>query len=324
MPATRQERDRLERKPKKFYGRLEQGSLNILLTLNDFEYLRSSWLYEFCGATVTKGTFQNKLTYLFDIGLIERPKQQTHQDGFRSSPLIYRLTQEGRNYLRNRGIAVYQTALKEGPLPHNLLACEVMANIKLAVDKTPRLRFIFKHEILARAPQSTREAKNPFAIGPITIAHKKERAKTHYVADGWFGIEYTELDGKKSYRFFAVEINNYSDVRRTELDKASHLRKFLSLLELRRGNFFIDYLGIKAPVYGIFVQTEEHVTLDSMKLLRDELMAGEDGRYFLFDTIPTFQFEQETAQPDGRAFFKPWRRVVGGDFNIGLTGKGVR
>lgn len=316
MPQPRQERDRLSRKPRKFYGRLEEVSINVLKTLNDFEYLRSTFLYAFCGESIGRGTFQNKLTYLFDIGLLERPSQQRKQERFRSAPLVYRLSKEGRNYLKDRGIEVFQTALKEGPLPHNLLACEVMANIKLAVDKTPGLRFIFKHEILARAPQSTRATDNPFAI-PVTISWKGERVKTHYVADGWFGIEYTLANGQKAYRFFAVEVNNYSDVRRQEIEKASHIRKFLSLLELRSGNHFTNYLGIRAPVFAIFVQTKEHVTQDSMHLLRDELKPGDAARYFLFRTIPTFQEELVPALPDGRAFFEPWRRVVGEDFAIG-------
>lgn len=309
-------RDRKKRTPRvAFRGTLSPRTLRILLALNEFELLRSTWLFAFDGGE-SEGRFKNLLTYLYhETGFIDRPDKQRNTFNALNSPAIYRLTDKGKTYLISQGYEVHQTALKIGPFAHNLLASDVMADIKLAIDRTDGLRFITKQEILAGAPAKTRSSGNPFAI-PVTISYewpngKEAEEKTSYVADGWFGIEYA--DGSR--RYFALEINHGSNVRANNLKDASHLRKFLSLRALRRDHLFNSHLGLNAPVTALFVQTESDKTANSKDLLA-ELSAGKGSGYFAFKTIPTHQQTDRAPLPDGKTLTVPWERVGFDSFRI--------
>jgi hypothetical protein len=291
----------------------------ILQALNDFQYLRSTWLFALCGEGSVRG-FKNRLTYLFhDAGLIERPIQQGQCLHARYMPAVYRLSEAGRQWLSDHGCAVHRGCHSEGPFAHNLLAAEILADIKRAVDRTDGLRFIFSHEILKRAPEGTRVQARPFAI-PVTIAHtfpsgRAATEETKYIADAWFGIEYRKADGGSAYRFFCVEVNHHTEMRATKLSAATHLRKFLSLRALRAAGAFRTHLGLSAPVMSLFVQTRPSATAASMALLRT--LSGGGNPFVAFKTMPTFQQEPRAPIPEGRAFSEPWLRVGHPDFFIG-------
>lgn len=312
-------RDRYSRTPQTaFQGRLGERSIAILHALNDFEFLRSDWLYALCGSGSLRG-FKNRLTYLFhETGLIERPIQQTHALSARYRPSVYRLSAPGRLWLLDNGYTLRNPVLTEGPFAHNLLAAQVQAGIKLGADRTPGLRFIFRDEILHRAPAQTKAVERPFAL-PVTIVERTHGASnpfsTKYLADAWFGIEHSRSDGTKSYRFFCLEVNHAAHLRTRDLKSPSHLRKLLSLRALREQRAFSVHLGISAPVIALFVQTTERMTTESMALLSD-LTGGAGDSLVAFKTLPTFQ--QESAPlPLGAVFRGPWRRVGHPEFFVG-------
>ena len=64
-------------------------------------------------------------------------------------------------------------------------------------------------EILAKAPEETRNAPNPLRV-PVTLVPTpkhpciRKRQDTHLIPDALYGIEYL-IDGKKLYRFWALE-----------------------------------------------------------------------------------------------------------------------
>lgn len=302
-------RDRYTRASKSsFSGKLSPRALRVLLTLNQFELMRSTWLFAFDGGR-SKGRFLNLLTFLFhETGFIERPHQQLHAYHARYSPAIYRLSDRGKAYLREEGHAITKMAEKIGPFAHNLLVCDILADIKRAIDGAPGLIYISKQDILARAPAATRARRNPFAL-PISISYefsggRHAAEETTYVADGWFGIEFS--DGRR--RYHCLEVNRGSNVRANNLTDASHLRKFLCVRALRRTNIFGEHLGISAPVIALFVQTTAAATDNSMALLV-ELSANAGSGYFAFKTLPTFEQQACAPLPLGHSVTKPWQRV---------------
>lgn len=298
--------------PPPFKGALNERQLRVLLTLSEFSFLRSTWLFAFDGKKCHK-RFLDLLTYLTKkTGLIEKPRGS--QDSFqaRYAPDIYSLAKRGREYLVQHGYSAPRDDLKTNLLAHNLLAFDILADIKLTCLDTPGLRYISKEEMLSRAPEKTQKLKSPFTL-EVEIEHvfddkHTERTMTHYVADGWFGIEYTHSDASKSYRFFCLEVNHQTNVRANNLKDASHLRKMLSIKELRRQKIFATHFGITAPVICLFVQTDGSKTHNSMELLREETR-GAGVPYIAFKTMQTFQQCRVAPLPDGKTLTVPWTRV---------------
>lgn len=108
---------------------------------------------------------------------------------------------------------------------------DALAAVELETMRTPGQRFVPVDEILARAPERTRKAKQPL---PVTIHPNKHLpglasvVSTHVVPDALYGIEYL-IDGEKRYRFFAFECESRSPKRRTTAK--------LSSLALKRASY---------------------------------------------------------------------------------------
>lgn len=299
-------RDRYKREPTpNFRLRLNERQVQILLTLNDYPLLRSTWLFAFDGKK-NKVKFLANLTYLFhDCGLVERVSEYDRWKG-NASPAIYRLSPSGKDYLRELGHEVGDTVFNDTNVPHSLLACDIIADIELACANRDDIRFIPKQDLLQNAPIKTRKLPHPFAI-PVTISDpsiNEPPVKTRYVADGWFGID---QGGKRHYYCLEVNHSNNVDNLRT-LSVASHRRKFLSFRELRRTFFFEDEFGLDGSVTALFVQTRASVTNNSKRLL-SELTGGKPAPHFAFRTAQTFLQERHAALPDGRYFNAIWERV---------------
>lgn len=286
----------------------------ILQTLLRYQLLRENWLYALCPTGKDRTHFKKRLRYLYDIGMVERPTQGNRTVVAFRRPLIYRLSDRGFEYVRAKGFTDKPRRESITLFAHQLATCEVIADVELALRGNPTMRFLSKEDLLARAPQATRDSKYPFSL-PVTIAHDGMRETTHYVSDGWFGIEYTTGD-RKRYAWFALEINHGTNVNNYKTLKApSHLKKFLSLEALRKSNTFINHFGIKAPVFGLFVQAEAHVTDNSKRLLA-EVVKGDTRHYFAFKTLPPFYEIAPAPQPNGNTLKVPWETITDEPFRM--------
>lgn len=300
----------LTNKPKQPFAIVGRDIL-ILETLMRYALLRSTYLWEMVPGSQKKH-YLKRLRQLKDAGYIERPKEQLAALNRNGTPTIYRISEKGFKYLKERGNTDKRWRTQITQFAHAVAVCEVIAGVEIALLGHPTLRFIPQDEIMNRAPVETQTAKNPWAF-PVsiedTIAGRTVKDLTHYVADGWFGIEFPPADGdtRPRRRYYALEINHGANVRAKNLKDASHHRKFLSLNELRLQGIFKKRLGIRAPVVALFVQATESVTLNSMSLL-GELSHGGSER-FAFKTIPSFQELRVAPKPDGTILTQPWRRV---------------
>lgn len=323
-------RDRWTRDPRVLLRlpTLQARDLAVLRLLNRYPVLRSTWLYALTGGAGDETWFKKRLGLLFHGAtangetfgpFLDRPVQQKDAHNARYQPSFYCLAVPGERHLMSLGDTVHQARefIRNGRVgkirqfAHTVATCDVLADIEHGVSKWPSLRFINSDEILAAAPRATREAKNPFAI-PVTISHdfgKREALlDTHYVADGWFGIEHTFPNGSVQRSYFALEINHGDNVRANNLKDATHLRKMLSLRAIRRKQLSVSHFGIKTPITALFVQSDKSVTENSMGLLR-ELSEGQGSAFFAFKTISHFKNQERAPLPNGTTLTEPWQRV---------------
>lgn len=297
--------------------------LEIFKLLNRYRYLRSSFIHAFVGGDLDR--FKRRLGLLYhEGGYLNRPSHQWQFYNARYQPTVYEIKLKAEDVLRNLGlIGETTTWLSRGrqgahrQFSHSLMICDIVASIELGIVDDPALRFIGWQEILARAPEATKMSQNPFAI-PVTIAHtfekngKTHRAKTHLVPDAVFGIEYA-VDGKKSYRFFALEADRRSmPVHRNNLQENSYLKKLLGYREIAAEHIYKSHLGLPNMMVLTVTTNARHMT-HIMELL-EKLTGG--ARMFCFKTLPSLGDMETAPEPTPAMLTLPWKRVGHEDFLI--------
>lgn len=228
----------------------------ILRCLYRYRYLRAPHLISFLHPK-SKKRFTERLGDLFhETGLIDRPSAQWRHFDARSIPMIYELSAKGKTFLENRN-ALPQRATtlsrrkRAGSNPqfdHAMMIVDRLVEIELATIAHTDQRFICVDEILARAPATTRTAPNPLSV-PVTIqpgaAFPKIKSpwSTHIIPDALYGIEYL-IDGKKGYRFWALECENTGPLWRSSPGKSSLARKRIAYDALITSGGYKKHWGI--------------------------------------------------------------------------------
>lgn len=329
-------RDRWTREPRemKRLPTLQPRDIEVFRLLNRYPALRSTWLYPFVGHGQDETWFKKRLGLLFHgaytkdekgkiMGIfgpfLDRELGQKDAHNARYAPIFYSNGEKAEKHLLSIGDAVHlrEVHIRNGragkirQFAHTVAMCEVWADVEYGAQLATSVRFISQDEMIANAPAETRASRNPLAI-PVTISYRfgnrEERRDTHYVPDGWGGLEYTLPNGAKVRRYFALEINHGDNVRANNLKDATHLRKFLSLRAIRKRRLSVAHFGVDTPITALFVQADASVTQNSMGLLR-ELSDGKGSAYFAFKTIPHFKNQDRAPLPDGALLREPWERV---------------
>ena len=279
----------------------------------------SNFLYAFLGGH-SETRFKERLGHLYHDGrYINRPEQQWRFAKARHIPAAYELDDRGEQVLREQGIAqVDSPLLAKGrcgayrQFAHQLMVCECIASIELGTRQNARLRFISWQEIMARAPEETRQKRNPSEL-PASVSYRYGRsgqtlhADINIIPDGLFGLEYGQ-NGQKTYRFFALEADRATmPVRRLDLHQTSYLRKLLGYQEIIRANVHKSQLGI--PNLFILTITTHASHLASIMSLSKELMPGEKSKLFLFKSAGDPSGQGNDATSLGLLLNEPWQRV---------------
>ena len=128
------------------------------------------------------------------------------------------------------------------------MVIDALLCIELATFREVGQRFVPVDEILARAPETTRSARNPLAV-PVTLhpcpelPDLKRLWNTHIIPDALYGIEYL-IDGEKRYRFWVLECENTTPVRRSSARHSSIARKRAAYEALIRSKAYRARWGI--------------------------------------------------------------------------------
>lgn len=298
---------------------LTERDLELFKLLNRYHYLRSNFLYAFLGGS-SATRFKERLGHLYHDGrYINRPEQQWQYANCRYMPVIYELDTKGEQVLRELGLMQEDSPLlKKGRMgahrqfAHQLMICDCMSSIELGVRQDPDLRFISWQEIIAKAPEETRNGDNPFEL-PVTISHtfsrtgKAQRADIKVVPDGLFGLEYGH-EGKKTYRFFVLEADRSTiPIARSNLRQTSYLRKILAYREIATQTIHKSRLGVPNLVV-LSVTTNEHHAINIMTLV-EELAHEGKSKLFLFKTISSLGDFGKAPEPTPQILTSPWQRV---------------
>lgn len=275
---------------------ITERDVAIFRLLARYRYLSSTYIHAFVGgASATR--FKERLGDLFHEGYIDRPERQWEFADCRHRPVIHEFGRGARHVLEEHGIVeegrTWLSASAHRQYFHSLMICEILASIELGVLACPGLRFVSWAEILAKAPESTRTASFPARM-PIGAG-----SGSYVVPDAVFGLEYL-CDGRKTYRFFALEADRGTmPIARSSGTQTSYLAKLAAYREMIARNVPKTYLGLP----NLLVLT---VTVGSSRLqeMSDQFLAkGGSSPVFLFKHVGCIQL------PALDLLRQPWLRI---------------
>ena len=307
-------RSRMRRKSNGTRVELTLRDIEIFRLLERYRYLRSTFIHAFVGGDKTK--LIERLGHLFHEGrYIDRPSDQWERIDGRCQPAVYEIDRRGQGVLRERGLlddtkpaGRHRGAQRQ--FAHTLMVCDIVASIELATRQTPGVRFIPWTEILARAPERTRQSPAPMRL-PVSISYPTSQNGAHQAIevkltpDAVFGLEYT-VAGAKSYRFFALEADRATmPVSRSTLRVSSYLRKILAYRQATAREMHKTHYGI--PNLLVLTATVSDGHMRGIMRLLDEIAGA--STLFLFKTAATFGTIGITPLPSPEMLTQPWERV---------------
>ena len=304
-----QRRSRMHRTRTGKHLALTVRDLEIFEVLCRYRFLRSTYLYAFVGGASEK-RFIERLGDLFHEGYLDRPAEQWRFSDARCLPVVYKLGKGGRDALakvRSIRPSPYMW-LRDGPhrqFEHSLMICEVLASLELATHGRDDIRFIPWTEILAKAPETTRRSSKPYVLSTAN-------GET-VVPDALFGLEYSR-DGRKTYRFFALEVDRGTmPIARASSTGTSVLTKLEAYLGILAQEGYRRWLGIP-NLLVLTVTTSNTRCVEIVQRYSKRLV---DGRPFLFRAF------YGTTAPDPSLLAARWSRPRFQNLCIDLTDAGI-
>lgn len=235
---------------------LGKRDLEILQWLYRYRYLRQTHLQTLL-QPVSPKRFTERLGDLFhETGLINRPVIQPPLFDARSSPMLYEIAPSGidclaqHEALPHRAVTFSRRSSRSysPQFLHTMMIIETLLAIECATINTPGQRFVPVDEILARAPKSAANARNPLAI-PVTLEPNtrhsiiRKSRETILIPDALYGIEY-DVDGDMRYRFWALECERTSPAWRSRTDASSTALKHAAYDGLIASRGYHSHWGI--------------------------------------------------------------------------------
>lgn len=229
---------------------------DILQWLYRYRYLRQDQLTRLVQPKSEK-RFVERLGDLFhETGFINRPNIMP--DGFdaRSTPMLYEISNAGVAYLETlgelppRAVTFSRRSCRSynPQFAHTMMIIEALMGVELETMREEGQRFVPVDEILARAPEDVRNARNPLSVSVIVFPSRehpviRSRLETHVIPDALYGIEYL-IDGEKRYRFWALECEGTSPSSRTTTKASSRALKLAAYDALIKSKVFKQRWGI--------------------------------------------------------------------------------
>jgi hypothetical protein len=241
---------------------LTEDDIAILLCVYRHRFVRADELYRLINRSPDR--LSRRLTLLFRNEYLDRPIAQVDRyRGGGSRPLVYGLGAAGARYLKERlGTPIGKTDWRSRNrtytrenLDHTLAVSKVLIDLELACCARSDVSFIPFDDILAVAPVTTRQAKNPMSW-PVPMHWHGGRAEVYLIPDAIFGLRLQRPDGSFARSYFFVEIDRGTmtivpgeGVRQSDAfpHRATILRKLHAYAESYRLNLHERYFGMKAP-----------------------------------------------------------------------------
>lgn len=282
---TRRKRFRRDRPPAM---RLTDDDITIIRHVAKHRFLRSTHLLRLMPGRSEKKLIE-RLGALYHNDYLDRPRAQLdYYARAGSAPMVYALGNRGAQILRQRGGLVADhvdwtwknRSAGRTFIEHTLLTADVMVAATRAAQSRPELLLIEPGDIIARAPEATQRAKNPFHLAARSQVNGSPQ-ELAVVPDAVFGFDFT-TDRKRKY-FFVEADRGTMPVMRANLDHTSIYRKLVTYIAGGgAANAFGQQLGIGN--FRVLTVTTSAERVKGMLAALQQATRGAGSRQFLFAT----------------------------------------
>jgi len=215
--------------------RLTEDDLAVIRHVARHRFLRSIHLLRFLDNRSPKKLLE-RLGALYHNGYLDRPRAQLdYYATAGSAPIVYALGNRGAAFLAEfDGIPRSKVDWTDKNrtagrvfIEHTLLTADLAVAFECSSRRAADVRLIEASDILASAPEATRNAQNPWAL-PARIAHGSATHDVRVIPDKVFGLDFTQAR-KRSY-FFVEADRATMPVMRSHPRQTSFHQKVLAYL----------------------------------------------------------------------------------------------
>lgn len=266
--------------------RLTDDDIAIIRYVARYRFLRSTHIVQLLPGRSDKKLIE-RLGALYHNQYLDRPRAQLdYYATAGSAPMVYALGNRGAQVLTESGEVKHASidwtwknrSAGRAFIEHTLLTADCEIAFVCAARKRDDVVWISDTEILARAPEATRVAVNPFRLS-IRSKIGSDWRDLALVPDAVFGLDFTAARKRK---YFFLEADRATmPVMRSSLEQTSVYRKLLTYLDGGGvGNAFGQHFGV-GNFRVLFVTTSAERTTSMMDALR-KASGGDGSRQFLF------------------------------------------
>lgn len=266
--------------------RLTDDDLAIVRHISNHRFLRSTHLFRLMPNRSKKKLIE-RLGALYHNGYIDRPRAQLdYYSTAGSAPLVHALGNRGALILAERdGMDRAQVdwtwknrSVGRLYIEHTLLTADVMVAAECATQLRSDVLLMSTQHILAAAPETTRNAANPFKLK--ARAHQDGKLiDLAVIPDRVFGLDFT-AERKRKYFFLEADRATMPIVR-GDLDQTSFARKLVAYLSGGgKTNAFGAHFGV-GNFRVLTVTTSRERTATMIAALK-QLTRGAGSHQFLF------------------------------------------
>lgn len=288
--------------------RLTEDDLALLRHVAKHRFLRSTQIVRLLARPPKK--IVERLGALYHTGYLDRPRAQLdYYATAGSSPMVYGLGNRGASALAHLDCVTapkvdWTDKNRDAGRPfieHTLMVAEVMIGFELAVRARDDVALMEPHALLARAPEATQRASNPWKW-QVNVASGGQTQTIAQVPDKMFGLD---LTGARKRIYFVLEADRATmPVLRSNLKQTSVQRKLLGYFHAYRTGVHKDRYGI-ANFRVLTVTTSPQRMATMLQAVKD-LTGGSGSNLFLFadaavlsaaDDVLTFEWTSGKGEP---------------------------
>jgi hypothetical protein len=286
MSRLQRRKPRFKREPT---GRIEvtERDVEIIRQVYKHRFLRSTHIVALINAS--RQTTLRRLQLLYHHGYLDRQREQIEfYTRAGSKPITYGLGGKGADLL-TRHLAIPRgkvdwtaknRSVSQIFLDHTLLVSDLMVALEVACRHSGSVRLIDSDEIVAAAPEATRQQANPLAWH-VQLRHRDQNHSLTVVPDRIFGLHFTDAPEGKNKAYFFLEADRATmPVIRKGLQQTSFYRKMLAYLETWRQQLHTQLYGIKN--FRVLSVTTSQARIRNLIEAGTELTGGRGSNLFLF------------------------------------------